>query len=177
MSCLRLKLPPARKVWKSFTSKLCKLHKLHSSKAIKKPRNRLHTTTAPIARPSKFLQHKRKFTCRAYLGPIYKVHKKQAPVYIDKLFKEPVLELADNLRAPVIKNRSTAKNVKLFYQPADVPETSKEGEADIPSSSDDMWESLPLASPLTRGIDERAEQFITRFRAEMEVQEMLAGNL
>uniref|UniRef100_A0A2P2QSW8 Uncharacterized protein n=1 Tax=Rhizophora mucronata TaxID=61149 RepID=A0A2P2QSW8_RHIMU len=37
-----------------------------------------------------------------------------------------------------------------------------------------MWESLGFASPQMRGIDERAEQFISRFRAEMEFQEKIA---
>lgn len=49
--------------------------------------------------------------------------------------------------------------------------------AEKPLSADDMWESVGLASPLMRGVNERAEEFIARFRAEMEVQEMLARNL
>lgn len=40
--------------------------------------------------------------------------------------------------------------------------------------TDDMWESVALGSPQTKGIDERAEEFIARFRAEMEMQEALA---
>lgn len=42
------------------------------------------------------------------------------------------------------------------------------------ATADDMWESLGFASPLMHGIDERAEEFIARFRKEMEVQEKLA---
>lgn len=49
--------------------------------------------------------------------------------------------------------------------------TSKEGEAD------DMWESLGLESPLMDGINERAEEFITRIRAEMQMQETMAPQL
>jgi hypothetical protein len=40
-----------------------------------------------------------------------------------------------------------------------------------------MWESLGFASPQMQGIDERAEQFILTFRAEMEIQETITCNL
>ena len=46
-----------------------------------------------------------------------------------------------------------------------------------PDAGDVAWEAMGFASPLMRGIDERAEQFIARFRADMEVQEMLARGL
>lgn len=45
------------------------------------------------------------------------------------------------------------------------------------SAADDMWESLALASPLMHGINERAEEFITRIRGEMQLQEMMARRL
>lgn len=71
-----------------------------------------------------------------------------------------------------------AKNNKLLDHPAAVPGASKVGSlAEKACSGDDMWESLGLASPQMHGIDERAEEFIVRFRAEMKVQEMLARNL
>lgn len=44
-------------------------------------------------------------------------------------------------------------------------------------SADDMWESLVLASPQMYGINERAEEFINKFRAEMMLQERLARRL
>ncbi|XP_047264228.1 uncharacterized protein LOC107865421 [Capsicum annuum] len=40
-------------------------------------------------------------------------------------------------------------------------------------SNDEMWESLALASPQLHCINERAEEFITRFRADMRRQENL----
>lgn len=40
--------------------------------------------------------------------------------------------------------------------------------------ADDMWESLAMASPHMHEIDDRAEEFITKFRAEMLHQESMA---
>lgn len=111
MSCLSIRLPTAKKVWKSFTSKLqTRLHKLHNSKAIikKQPNNtinhRLHTAAAAskTIRPSLFLgqrlqrnrrKHRRAlpFGYQRYYLPSSKNKLKgaaAAPVYIDKLFKE-----------------------------------------------------------------------------------------
>lgn len=45
------------------------------------------------------------------------------------------------------------------------------------SGADDMWESLQVASPLMYGIDERADEFIARIKAEMQLQEMMARRL
>ena len=93
-----------------------------------------------------------------------------ATVYVDKLFKEPVTEKVESLHTPktlvkVDNNKPAAAAV--------VPGTSKEGgNGDV--AADDMWESMGFASPQMNGIDERAEEFIAKFRAEMEVQERLA---
>lgn len=106
-------------------------------------------------------------------------HKKTAPVYVDKLFKEPVadelveqcmpsaktMKLLDNHQAVIVSTEAEASR-----------EDGKGGERAI-AAADDMWESLGFASPQMRGIDERAEQFIASFRSEMEVQEMIAGGL
>ena len=169
MSCLPLKLQPARMVWKSLTSKLqSKLHKLQRSKAIKKPRNRLLKKTAGAGGvwPSLFTEQRFKRNKRLAIHSYRRRHgqhlfeTKTASVYVDKLFKEP---------HQLINCSPITKSVK----PLDVPGGSCLVEK--PLSADDMWESLGLASPLMRGVDERAEEFIARFRAEMEVQEMLAN--
>ena len=51
------------------------------------------------------------------------------------------------------------------------------GTSEQVAAADDMWESLGFASPQMDGIDQRAEEFIARFRAEMEVQETMARRL
>lgn len=43
--------------------------------------------------------------------------------------------------------------------------------------ADDVWESMELASPQMNEINQRADEFIARFRAQMNHQEMLARRL
>ncbi|XVF21583.1 hypothetical protein REPUB_Repub12eG0102300 [Reevesia pubescens] len=179
MSCLSIRLPTAKKAWKSFTSKLqTKLHKLHKSKAIKKPKNnnRLQTAASKTTRPSLFLGQRLQRNRRRRALPFgyqrYYVSKNKAaaPVYIDKIFKEaPVTELVG-----YIPQQPSEKNGKLIDQAAGgggdggaEAGTSKEGQN---QGDDDMWEG----SPMLHGIDARAEEFITSFRAEMEHQEIMA---
>ncbi|TXG63819.1 hypothetical protein EZV62_010813 [Acer yangbiense] len=131
MSFLSLRLPPARKAWKSFKSKIqSKLRKLNKSKAIKKQRNR------PMKNKSIGFCYNRRYP--------FKKKAAAAPVYIDRLFKEPMKEVAG----------TSSKEV-----------------------GDDMWEALGLASPQMNGIDQRAEEFIRSFRAELHRQEMIARRL
>ncbi|XP_061341708.1 uncharacterized protein LOC133288034 [Gastrolobium bilobum] len=183
MSCIMLRFPHARKAWKSLTSTLGKLRKIRRSKAMKKQRKHLNNNTSQTTKaPPKFLatkrfRHKRLATVTSV---IYGFRKKPAPVYIDKLFKEPSFDLVENMKPQKVLKPRTEKTAKLPYQSREEEEggTSMEGASDKPSTSDDMWESLAaVASPLMQGIDERAEEFIARFREQMAAQEMLARNL
>lgn len=61
------------------------------------------------------------------------------------------------------------------------PESCKEETSAIDDDSmvnaDDVWESMVVASPQMHEINERAEAFIARFRADMRQQEILARRL
>ncbi|EOX94458.1 hypothetical protein QUC31_004542 [Theobroma cacao] len=192
MSCLSIRLPPAKKAWKSFTSKLqTRLHKLHKSKAIKRPKNnRLQTAVAKTTRPSLFLgqrlqRKKRRALPFGYQRYYVSKNKAAAPVYIDKLFKDaPVTELVGFIHQQSSGKGDVQreKNVKLVDQVAAAAEegTSKEGEkqGDEKSSvGDDIAKSIGMAPLMLHGIDARAEEFIASFRAEMERQEIIARNL
>ncbi|KAF5741901.1 hypothetical protein HS088_TW10G00909 [Tripterygium wilfordii] len=168
MSCLSLRFPvSARRAWKRFTAKLkiTKLWKTQRSKGIKKPKNGINSkilmkkTAASSHKNSPFrnkLRRKRLPCKQLYFN------KTTAPVYVDRLFYEPaVSELVRNFQPP---------------QPTTAEEGGVKG-LERGCAADDMWESLALASPLTDGIDERAEEFILRFRAEMELQETMAHGL
>ncbi|GAU11654.1 hypothetical protein TSUD_334670 [Trifolium subterraneum] len=186
MSCISLRLPPARKVWKSFTSKLgSKLHNIRKSKAMKKQRKHLKPSTSITTKPPKF--HATKRFRRKKFATVRSVfcsfNKKPAPVYIDKLFKEPACDVVGYLKPETINYRPQIEIAAKIddYQRGkkEVAEgsTSKRSCEKTSSSSDDMWESVALASPQMQGIDERAEEFITRFRRQMAAQERLARNL
>ncbi|KAG5072449.1 hypothetical protein GLYMA_03G163200v4 [Glycine max] len=170
---LRLSLPPAKKAWKSITSTLGKLHR-SKSKAMKKPRKHYSkTTTKKVTKaPPKFLATKRFRRKRLALATvrsfIFGFHKKPAPVYIDKLFREPSCDLVGHLKPQTAQKPRTER--------LSGGEGTTKGGGSCTSESDGMWESLALASPQMQGIDERAEEFITRFRQEMAEQEMIARN-
>lgn len=129
--------------------------------------------------PRRFSQKK----IPGFRSVFYGFHKKPAPVYIDKLFKEPICDAVKHVKPDVAENPPTRKASKLRDEAEEVAGTSNRGrgfDRDRDSkacTSDDMWESLALASPLMQGINERAEEFIARFRKEMVAQEILARNL
>ncbi|XVE72935.1 hypothetical protein DITRI_Ditri11bG0077600 [Diplodiscus trichospermus] len=193
MSCLSIRLPPAKKAWKNFTSKLkTRLHKLHKSKAIKKPKNnRLQSAASKTTRPSLFLGQRLQRNRRSRALPFgyqrYYVSKTKAaaPVYIDTLFKEAtvnelvgyVAQQTSEKSCGIVQGETNLKHIDEAAAAGAEAGTSKEGEEQgvgKTSLGDDMCESTGLASPILHGIDARAEEFIASFRAEMERQEIIA---
>ncbi|KAF2320402.1 hypothetical protein GH714_027409 [Hevea brasiliensis] len=153
MSCLNLSLglPPAKKAWQNFTSKL--LHKPHKSMALKKPKY--------PSKSSNFFEQRDQSSSRRFF---FRPSKYALP------FKRLSAKCQDY---EVLGQPPGGDSIKEAE--ASRPEDGKGDERAI--AADDMWESLGFASPQMRGIDERAEQFITSFRSEMEVQEMIARGL
>ncbi|GFP82908.1 hypothetical protein PHJA_000433900 [Phtheirospermum japonicum] len=161
MSFLNLKkLLPPRKMWKVFTNKLqIKLHKLNRSKANKKSkfqsyknskRNRLGWPSLSI-RPKKFKPKPRLPQSLIHL------QKTTPPVYVDQLFIEP----------------ASASRAKEEPKPENKTAMTSDHEKSNIAAADEMWESMVMASPQTQGINERADEFIARFRNQMHNQELL----
>lgn len=198
MSFLNLgkRLQPAKKAWKIFTTKLHTklLHKLNRSKSIKKPMKRLKPTTKAVPWPAlafkPHLKHRRHTIQSTRIFPSYHRQKRPPPVHIDHPFIEPPASAVEHLLPPRTvathmgevreKSSQQKREAKLPCRFADdvcgTSEEVVEGN-DMISDADGMWESLALASPLMHGIDERAEEFITRIRGEMQLQEMMARRL
>ncbi|KAI3772993.1 hypothetical protein L6452_04189 [Arctium lappa] len=85
--------------------------------------------------------------------------KRTMPVYVDHLFLE-----TKKVEVPVVAERIGGNAVEG---------TSKGGGG----VADEMWESLAMGTPQMDGINERAEEFISRFRADLLVQEITARRL
>ncbi|EOA31922.1 hypothetical protein CARUB_v10015161mg [Capsella rubella] len=119
MSCLRIRLLPAKRAWKSFTAKLRRSKTKHSAATSNK-----HFFSSSHG-PRKNLQDRdsRVFFIRLKRGCFFK-KKRKAVVYVDKLFSEPMA---------------------------------------IPAK---QWKPKEELFP-EKGIDERAEEFITRVKAEI----------
>ncbi|KFK40423.1 hypothetical protein AALP_AA3G371900 [Arabis alpina] len=128
MSCLRIKLLPAKRAGKSLTAKF---HKLRRSKT--KPRTRYCPSISAnrsSRRPGKNHHRHRDsgvFLVRLKRGCLFK-KKRKVVVYVDKLFREPI----------AVTNWIRAK----------------------------QWRPEEELFP-EKGIDERAEEFINRVKAEM----------
>uniref|UniRef100_A0A166ERY2 Uncharacterized protein n=1 Tax=Daucus carota subsp. sativus TaxID=79200 RepID=A0A166ERY2_DAUCS len=104
------------------------------------------------------------------------------PVYIDQLFvnKDESSTAASNNQ--IKKCLPHTEKTKLIDQQVSAESIRSSREDDVKerkkhTSADDMWESLVLGSPQMYGINERAEEFIVRFRAEMQKQERSASHL
>ncbi|KAL0461108.1 UNVERIFIED_CONTAM: hypothetical protein Slati_0738000 [Sesamum latifolium] len=199
MSFLNLKrLLAPKRVWKVFKTKLpLKLHKLNRSKATKKP---FHRTSRKLGWPSLSIQHK-KFKIKPNPRPLihhrnnhYYLQKNPSPspVFVDQLFietvstaKEHVHPASETVEAVTKKEKSclstTLKQSGSFDKTSSLPGSSTEDRTEFDDknmvTADDMWESLVLASPQMHEINERAEEFIARFRADMQNQETLARRL
>lgn len=87
-------------------------------------------------------------------------------MFIDQLYVEPVSIVKEHVVSP---GGSSKKSENLDRK------SSKEETSVV--DADDAWESMVMASPQMHGINERAEEFIARFRAQMHQQEILARHL
>ncbi|CAA7013988.1 unnamed protein product [Microthlaspi erraticum] len=120
--CLRIKLFPAKRAWKSLTAKFNKLRRRSKNKS----QTRYGVASTSAKRSSYRLRDRdsRVFLIRLKRGCCLFKKKRKALVYVDKLFREPVW---------------------------------------IPAKQWNPEEELVLE----KGIDERAEEFINRMKAEM----------
>ncbi|KAL6340201.1 hypothetical protein AAG906_040637 [Vitis piasezkii] len=187
MYCLNLRkrLLPARKAWRSFTTKLqSKLHKLQKSKSIKKKtpcqrkafkRTQYRISTA-VLRPSvssqPHLQHKKQLiqppnTLAVQYRRSHVVQKRAAPVYVDELFNEPISKEVEPSNNSSRSRRKQGCYCKVSTEHEEDERKGKCSSDQKTRGADEMWESVGLASPLMYGIDERAEEFIARFRADL----------
>ncbi|XP_061992270.1 uncharacterized protein LOC133710262 [Rosa rugosa] len=171
---LAKKLGRAKKAWKSFTGKIqSKLHELNIPKTIKTTTKRLiDFRCLQFFVPSKLralTKTSSTFSRNQYYNHHYQhhnkfLHKNAATIHIDQLFAQS----ADSAHT---------KNRHLDAQ----AETSrgKEGldEGNIPTrnsksvySVEDAWQAVVARSPQLRVVDERAEEFIYKFRQDMKLQ-------
>ncbi|KAM7480803.1 hypothetical protein LguiB_005386 [Lonicera macranthoides] len=165
-----------KKAWRLFTAKLQTKLIRRSNKSIKKNRQHLNISiTKPLFWSAlsihSHFKRKRRITKLTHHHPQrYRLQKRPTPVYIDQLFKEPESTLKKEYLQPA------AKKVTKEDGNNGINRTSR-GSTAAAAAGDDMWESLALATPQMYGINERAEEFITRFRAQMHSQESLASHL
>ncbi|OVA02406.1 Protein of unknown function DUF761 [Macleaya cordata] len=193
------KLLPATKAWKSFTSTLQKkLHKLKKSKAIKKTTKRINKTFSSILRRKQSKSHRLRFKRRVlhqhhqhnyapvfidelFMEPPLMVQSKLPKLVVtnkmgEKSTTSAVLgQSGSTSTATTTTTTTTVSNVtktveiKLFDRSV-VVETSREGEKGAINSAKESLSAAVWPLHQLRGVDERAEQFIAKFKEEMRLQ-------
>lgn len=184
MSFLNLnRFLPGSKAWRIFASKLQrKLHKLNTTK---QPISRKPAKTKKISWPRLCVQshkfkHKKKLPKKTLL--YHHHHSQRNPsspaVYVDQLFINPVSVIKEHDANPSSLTASAdAKKVMVPSSSSANRDEEDTGVSAAQDSADYMWESMVLASPQLNQINERADEFIAKFRADMRLQERLARRL
>ncbi|KAK1379800.1 hypothetical protein POM88_026544 [Heracleum sosnowskyi] len=153
---LKKKLFSASKAWNSFTKKIqAKATNLNISKSIKLTTSHLlslyHKTSL------KFLNHQRRRN-------VYVRNTPSAAIYVDKLFSESTSrslhkekEIVGSSKTPS-RGGAKMKNIKFEKQSVH--------EFDI----DEAWKKVVSSNASALRVDERAGEFISKFRQELEIQ-------
>ncbi|KAA0049248.1 uncharacterized protein E5676_scaffold434G001650 [Cucumis melo var. makuwa] len=174
------KLRTARKAWKKLTKSLkSKFHALNISKSINTAKRRLVSavqTSLRILIPSKF--HRRLLRPRSSPSS-YNYHRNQNKNqilrhYDDQHFHNPnnfaaihIDELFPDLPDPIAK-RSGAEITETSRGKEVMKEEKDDHEQETSIYSiEDAWKIVVASSPHLRPVDERAEEFIRKFRREI----------
>jgi len=156
---LAKKLTPAKKAWKSFTKKLqSKFHKLNISASVKKTTRGLKPLRSirRLLIPRALTRHRSPiYHHRPHSGHYY-LHKNMSAIYVDELFPGEV------------NNTSHAK--KIYQDEGKICKAKEMGE-----TSDGRGENMAkgkkaLSLAQWQDIDQRAEDFISKFREDMKLQ-------
>ncbi|PON98676.1 cotton fiber protein [Trema orientale] len=200
------KLSPAKKAWKSFTTrlqpKLIRLIKHSIPEAIKTTSRRLlyslqsffPTKLRTISNPYNSSSRRRQSTYYYNNHTFRPIYKSFAAIHIDELFPstaEPVIFSASTTTKNTHKKSNIARFNNNNNTHADQAGTSRDKEdykgkrmaeddhggkdlKRITSKSiysvEDAWKMVVASSPQLRGVDERAEEFISNFRQDMKLQ-------
>ncbi|XP_031097411.1 uncharacterized protein LOC116001651 [Ipomoea triloba] len=159
------KLVPAKKAWKSFSATFqSKLQKLKLRKAIKRAKKRCVLAFNYI-RPllsrkfySLMIRRHSSSSCSSSKRPLQRRHHNTLnfpAIYVDELFPEPLIS------APPPKRHGEE-------QPKVGPSTV--GESSSSNGGGGGGWRVPSLPPHFRGVDERAEDFISKFRQDMKLE-------
>ncbi|KAE8704777.1 Glutathione S-transferase tau 7 [Hibiscus syriacus] len=173
---LAKKLKPARKAWRSFTIKVkSKLETFDVLNSIKSTTTRLlefcsFHLFAPFKK--RFLSSRLRRFNYDYLYTYQNQPRNRKVIYIDQLYGEPMsMQLQGKHKEPPQEAETSRRSGEVVEESRGV------------YSIEDAWKAVVAKSPHLRGVDERADEFIYKFREErklekersdLDFQEMLA---
>ncbi|KAF3456505.1 hypothetical protein FNV43_RR01157 [Rhamnella rubrinervis] len=166
---LAKKLRPAKVAWKSLTSKLpSNIQRLDLPKTIKATARRLfalrffrffvpsklRTLTKPssTSRRDHYWHRHGHHLHHYYYHDQLALYKSFEAIHIDELFEEPEASKGKQVHADGNEVVATTSGKSSLY------------------SVEDAWQAVLASSPQLRGVDERAEDFICKFREDMKLQ-------
>lgn len=157
-SKLQKKFFSATKAWNSFTKKIqAKATNLNITKTIKRTTSHLlslcHKTT-------------RKFLNRQRRRNPYVRNSPSAAIYVDKLFSESTLKSLQKQKEIVGSSSNAGAKVASTKMESSKLEKQSVNEFDV----DEAWKKIVSSNASPLRVDERAEEFISKFRQDMEIQ-------
>ncbi|KAL6522753.1 hypothetical protein OROHE_016600 [Orobanche hederae] len=168
------KLRPARKAWKSlknhFRSKLNRSNILNSIKTFR--RHFSITKRSPPYSGHHFRQNNSTiYVDQLFPGPVPIAEPRKVQENMDGLFPGPVDKSGPphNNSGNIQTRRVGDNKVSVELIPGN-DEKGKDGRSSKCSSADDKWKVPFPVPPRFRCIDERAEEFIAKFRQEMHLE-------
>ncbi|KAJ9154161.1 hypothetical protein P3X46_027526 [Hevea brasiliensis] len=186
-SGLEKKLQPAKRAWKRFAKTVeSKFHNLNfygAIKGIKTSSNRLlsycsirffdplkkRSVTRP---PYRGYHYNNSHLYRHYYSNKSQAHKNFSPIYIDQLYSVEAEGSSYSLQAKKHFHAETSSRGKQVVDKQVLPrkvEKEKEKEK-VLYSIEDAWREVVAKSPQLRPVDERAEEFISKFHREIKLQ-------
>lgn len=169
MSRLKLskKLQPAKKAWRSFSHTLqSKVHRLNIPKAFKTTLQRLISTFHSLRHFIHTKARRHSLTRPYYYNPsssssayYHHVHRKNfSAIRIDDLFAEP----------PAPSSSSSSAEITCRGK-AEMGNKDLGGESSTLNTIEDAWKLVVAKSPQLQ-VDEKAEEFISKFREDIKLQ-------
>jgi hypothetical protein len=172
---LSKKLKPAKKAWKNLSNNFqSKLHKLNIQKSFKNTLqyflSLFHSITHLIT--TKTTHHRSLISSRSLPSTYYHFqHKNFAAIHINDLYNSQTRSISMN---STNKKQSSSSSNNIQHA---IGETSREVEKvheENNSNSDidtieDAWKAVVAKSPMMQ-VDQKAEEFISKFRQDMRLQ-------
>ncbi|KAM1281684.1 hypothetical protein ACFX2H_022132 [Malus domestica] len=187
----------AKRAWRSFTDKVqSKLHKLNIPRAIKTTARHLRALQSKfhflipsklraLTKPSSTFPRNRYYnhhydTLDSHVGYAlgrsgYQYHNKlhhnknTEAIHIDELFEEPAAVCVDAKKDRHFGEQAETSKGKQAVDEEDDGKVVKRDKKSL-YSVEDAWQAVVAKSPQLRVVDERAEEFIHKFRQDMKLQ-------
>lgn len=160
------KLEPAKKAWKCYSKKLqSKVHKLNIPKAIKATFKRLLATLRSLHRLIPSRGHRVLTSRRPYDASNYRIHDKNiSAIRIDDVFTEHTSSMHVHANKTIHAQKGETSRHKEVICKKELA-----GGSSGVNTIEDAWKAVVAKSPQLE-VDEKAEEFISKFREDMRLQ-------